>query len=128
MKKVLRVLSGLVGVLFLANLSGWIFDPASAADGLGMPLLDGVGRSTQIGDIGSFFLAVSGLSLVGALREKASLLCAAALLLGGAAMLRTFAWLAHGAAFTPGFIVAEVLTAGILLSTASQFSRAGSSD
>ncbi len=128
MKKVLRVLSGLVGVLFLVNLSGWIFDPASAADGLGMPLLDGVGRSTQIGDIGSFFLAVSGLSLVGALREKADPLRAAALLLGGAAALRIFAWLAHGAAFTPGFIVAEVLTAGVLLATATQFSRAESSD
>ena len=128
MKKVLRVLSGLVGVLFLANLSGWIFDPASAADGLGMPLLDGVGRSTQIGDVGAFFLAVSALSLVGALREKPDLLRAAALLLGGAAVLRIFAWMAHDAAFTAGFIVAEVLAAGVLLATASQFSRAGSSD
>ena len=128
MKKVLRVLSGLIGVLFLVNLSGWIFDPASAADGLGMPLLDGVGRSTQIGDVGALFLAVSGLSLVGALREKADLLRAAALLLGGAAALRILAWLAHGAAFTPGFIVVEALAAGVLLATASQFSRTASSD
>lgn len=127
MRKVLRVLSGLVGVLFLAQLAGWIFQPAAAAEGLGMPLLDGVGRSTQIGDIGSLFLAVSALSLVGALRENASLLCAAALLLGGAALLRTLAWAAHGAAFTASFIFVEVLAAAVLLATASRFSSAESS-
>jgi len=127
-KKMLRVLSGAVGVLFLVNFLGWIFDPASAAVGLGMPLLDGVGRSTQIGDISSFFLAISALSLVGALREKPGPLRAAALLLGGAAVLRVLAWLAHGAAFTPGFIAAEVLAASVLLVTASQFSRSGASN
>lgn len=127
MKNGLRVACGLFGLLFLANAIGWIVDPASAAEGLGMPLLEGVGRSTQIGDVGALFVASAGLILVGSLRENASLLRAAALLLGSAAVLRTIAWIAHGAAFAPVFIGAEVAASTLLLVTAQQFSSSDSS-
>ena len=50
---------------------GWITDPASAAANLGMPLLDDLGRSTQIGDFTAFFIAVAGFSLYGAWKESA---------------------------------------------------------
>ena len=42
-----RILSGLVGLLMLVTAVGWITDPASAAAGLGMPLLDGLGRTAS---------------------------------------------------------------------------------
>ena len=61
-----RILSGLVGLLMLITGLGWITDPASAAANLGMPLLDDLGRSTQIGDFTAFFIAVAGFSLYGA--------------------------------------------------------------
>jgi hypothetical protein len=128
MKNVLRAVSGLFGLLFAVTMLRWIVSPESAAEGLGMPLLEGVGRSTQIGDIGAFFVTVAALILVGVLRENATLLRIAALPLLSAAVLRTLAWLAHGAAFTAPFIAAEVLAAGILLATARQFSASGSSD
>jgi hypothetical protein len=128
MKTVLRAASGLFGLLFLVSAIRWIVDPAAAAEGLGMPLLDGVGRSTQIGDIGAFFVLAAALILAGTLRENATLLRTAGLLLASAAVLRTIAWMAHGAPLATGFIIAEVLAAAVLLGTASQFSSSGSSD
>jgi hypothetical protein len=50
-----RVIAGIIGALFLVNAAGWLVNPLSASVGLGMPLLDGVARSTQIGDIGGLF-------------------------------------------------------------------------
>ena len=33
----------------------WLVDPSGAAAGIGMPVLDGLARSSQIGDLGAFF-------------------------------------------------------------------------
>ena len=66
MKNVLRVVAGLFGILFLINGLQWIIAPASIAAQLGMPLLEGVGLSTQIGDMGSFFITVGAMTLIGA--------------------------------------------------------------
>ena len=52
MKNVLRIVAGLVGILFFLNGLQWIISPANVAESLGMPLLEGVGLSTQIGDLG----------------------------------------------------------------------------
>ena len=127
MKNVLRAVSGLFGLLFLVSAIRWIVDPAAAAEGLGMPLLDGVGRSTQIGDIGAFFVLAAALILAGTLRENATLLRTAGLLLASAAVLRTIA-MAHGAPLATAFIAVEVGVAALLVGTASQFSSSGSSD
>ena len=111
MRNFLRAACGLLGLLFLVNALGWATGPGSAAEGLGMPLLDGLGRSTQIGDIGALFVTAATLLLIGAWKERAGWLEAAAILLGSAAVMRTLAWAAHGADFAPVFIGAEVLTA-----------------
>ena len=126
MKNVLRAASGLFGLLFLVSAIRWIVDPAAAAQALGMPLLDGVGRSTQIGDIGAFFAVASALILAGALRENPTLLRVAGLLMASAAVLRVLAWLVHGAPLATAFIAAEVLAAAVLVGTASRLSSSGS--
>ena len=117
-----RILSGLVGLLMLVTAVGWMTDPASAAAGLGMPLLDGLGRSTQIGDFTSFFVAVAGFSLYGAWKESPHWVTSAAIVLLLAAVFRTLAWLMHGAAFATPQIVAEVVLAAVLLFSASRWS------
>ncbi|MEE3165636.1 MAG: hypothetical protein VX241_03680, partial [Pseudomonadota bacterium] len=65
-----RILSLLPAILFLSTAYGWITDPSEAAKGLGMPLLEGIGRSTQIGDFSAFFIGVGLFSLIGALTNK----------------------------------------------------------
>ena len=116
-----RILAGLVGLIMLVTALGWITDPASAAANLGMPLLDGIGRSTQIGDFTAFFVAVAGFSLYGAWKESPHWVRSAAIVLLLAAVFRTSSWLMHGAAFATPQIVAEVILAAALLFSASRW-------
>jgi hypothetical protein len=108
----------LIGFVFALQGLGWLVSPESAAAGLGMPLLDGLGRSTQIGDFASFFLVGGGAMLIGALAMRAELLRVAGAMLGCAALFRTLAWLLHGADFAAFFIVVEIAVAALLLTGA----------
>ncbi|HIF94235.1 MAG: hypothetical protein ABGX04_06710 [Myxococcales bacterium] len=120
----LRAIAGLIGALFLVQTAGWILDPATAAEGLGMPLLDGLARSTQIGDFTSFFLALGSMAMLGAIRSNGTWLRASAILLGGAAIMRTLAWAIHDAELATELIVIEAALAIVLLAIASRFDAA----
>jgi hypothetical protein len=120
MNKVERIVVAIPGVLFFLTALQWIFDPAAAAEALGLPLLDGLARSTEIGDLGAFFLACSGMILYGAVTAKPHWLRAPAILVGSAAFVRTLAWILHGADFAAAFIAVEVVVAGILFTVAGR--------
>ena len=119
-----RILTGLVGLLMAVITLGWLADPSSAAANLGMPLLDGLGRSTQIGDFTAFFAAIAGFSLYAAWKENAHWARAAATVLLLAALFRTTSWLMHNAVFATQQIVAEVVMGAVLLFAASRWSTA----
>ena len=112
------ILLGLVGLR-------WLIDPAGAAGELGMPLLDGLGRSTQIGDLTSFFITSSVLIFLGVFTGKREWLYAPAVLLGLTAIFRILAWAVHGAAFATAAIAVEVVSTAILLFAASRIKPAG---
>tara|TARA_B110000438_G_scaffold228711_1_gene223332 strand:- start:12 stop:404 length:393 start_codon:yes stop_codon:yes gene_type:complete len=112
--KILRVVTVLPGILFVVIGVGWIIDPASAAAGVGMPLLEGVGRSTQIGDLGSFFLAMGLLILVGVTTLERVWFYPPMMLLGLAAIFRIVAWLVHGAALAGSMIAVEIIVTALL--------------
>ena len=115
MRSPLRIVTTVVGVFFALQGLLWIVDPARAAAGLGMPLLDGLARSTQIGDLASFFLTGGVTILVGARPGRARLLLVPAGMLGAAAVVRALAWALHGAEFAAAFIAIEVVVAALLL-------------
>jgi hypothetical protein len=119
---VLRVVVSLVGVLFVVQGIGWIADPAGAAEGLGMPLLDGLARSTQIGDFTGFFAGLGSMILLGAWRRDPVWLQAGGLLLGGAAAGRILAWGLHSADFATQFIAVEVVFAALLFFASTRIS------
>lgn len=119
----LRLAAGIIGAFYLIQGINWITRPAAAAEALGMPLLDGLARSTQIGDMASFFFALGTMSLLGGVRSNPLWLHAAALLVGGSAVMRTLAWLFHDAAFAGVFIGVEIVSAGALVLVASRFGR-----
>lgn len=121
----LRVVAGIIGAFYFLQGINWIANPAGAAEALGMPLLDGLGRSTQVGDMASFFLTIGTMGLLGATRSNPLWLQGWAMLLGGAAVMRTLVWLLHDAAFAGVFIGVEVVSAGALLFVASRFVAAG---
>jgi hypothetical protein len=110
----LRILTLLVGAFFAVQGVGWLANPSGAAQGLAMPLLDGLGRSTQVGDFAAFFLAIGATTLFGARAGHAKLLLVPAGILGAAAAGRSIAWAAHGADFATVFISVEVAAAAFL--------------
>jgi hypothetical protein len=114
MHRPLRITIVILGAVFALQGLGWLLAPVSAAEGLGMPLLDGLGRSTQIGDFASFFLTAGATILIGSRPGRARVLYFPAALIGGAAITRTIAWLAHGADFAATFIAVEIVTEVLL--------------
>ena len=108
MKNVLRIVAGLVGILFFLNGLQWIISPANVAESLGMPLLEGVGLSTQIGDLGSFFITVGAMTFIGAITTIRHWFYAPSMLLLVAALYRTLSTLLYDAPFVMSAIVVEV--------------------
>ena len=124
MDKVIRIVTALPGILFVVMGLRWLVDPAGAAAAGGLVLSDGVARSTQIGDLGSFFLCIGVMILLGVATQQRVWLYCASLLVGVTAVFRVVAWVAHDAALTTQFIVVEVVITALLLYAASRFSNA----
>jgi len=120
-----RIAAGFIGAFYLIQGIQWIADPASSAEALGMPLLDGLGRSTQIGDMASFFLSLGTMCLLGAIRSSSLWVYGGAMLLGWAAIVRTLAWSFHDASFAGVFIGVELVSAGLLIFIGTRFDAAG---
>ncbi|WP_295875086.1 DUF4345 family protein [uncultured Zhongshania sp.] len=115
MLKLLRIIVALPAILFLIIGLQWAVDPAAAAESLGMPLLDGLGRSSQMADTGALFIAMGLMILSGLLTGTKTWFYAPALMLFLAAALRLIAWLIHGAAFAPDLIAVEIVVGSLLL-------------
>ena len=115
-----RILAGVLGGFFFVQGLNWLANPSAAAEALGMPLLDGMGRSTQIGDISCFFLCLGGFGIYGAYRSQAHWVRAAGILVGLAALTRTLAWAIHDAPWATSFIMVELVTGGLFLFAASR--------
>lgn len=115
MNKVLSVIVALLGVLFVVIGLRWLIDPLAAGGQLGMPLLEGIGRSTQIGDLSAFFLTVGASLLFAVITAKRTWYYPAIMLLGFAAVGRVLAWSFHDAALAIDLIAPEVIIACFLL-------------
>ena len=120
MKNVLRIVVGLIGILFFLNGLQWIISPANVAESLGLPLLEGVGLSTQIGDLGSFFITVGAMTLIGAITTTRHWFYAPSMLLLVAALYRTLSTLLYGAPFVMSAIVVEVVVGLFLIFVSSK--------
>lgn len=105
----IRVAAALPGLLLLMNAVGLVIAPKGVVTSLGMTYLDGLGRSSQVGDTGAFF-ACGGLFIVfGALRARPHWIMAGAYLYLAAAIYRVLATVLHGAEFAATFITIEVV-------------------
>ena len=118
--RIITVLSGLG--LFLIGVIWWL-QPATAAEVLGASLLDGTGRSTQIGDSGAFFIGAGGLLALGAIRNHAALVISGGLLVGLVIPGRVLSAATHGGAWTPDEIAGECIVLIVALLTAAAIHR-----
>ena len=110
-----RILSGLIGALMLLNCLWWILDPATAAEGLAMPLLVGLESNSQIGDFTSFFFTAGLFACSGAYRAEHIWLYPTISLIGSAAFFRSYAVVAHGSEPLVSTIVFEIVMSAILI-------------
>lgn len=120
MNKVLRVVVVLPGILFMVTGLRFAIDPATAVAQFGMPLLDGAGRSTQLGDMTAFFLSLGIFILAGSITQKRSWFYPPVILIGLAAIFRVLAWLLHDAALSMNQIGPEIIITCLLLFAASR--------
>ena len=107
--KIIRVIAAIPGLLMLQGGVSFLFRPEQQVASLGMELLDGVGRSTQLGDLAAFFIGSAIFIFMGAALSKGRWLYAGAMLIGGAALMRILAALVAGAEMATTFIVAELV-------------------
>jgi hypothetical protein len=123
LKTFLRVLIALPAILFVVTGLRWLVDPSGGAAALGMTLLEGVGLSSQIGDVGSFFLSMGIMMLTALITANRSWFYAPALMLTLVAIFRLVAWLVHDAALAIDMIIVELVIASILLFASSRLSN-----
>ena len=115
----LRLLTVLSGLGLLVFGLGWWVHPGPAAEVLGATLLEGTGRTAQIGDTGAFFVGAGSMLAWGAIRGQPILLSAGGLLVGLVVPGRVASAIYHGGAWTPDEIVAECAITLLAVTTAS---------
>ena len=118
MMNLLRALTALSGLGLLLIGLGWWIRPAAAAEMLGASLLEGTGRSTQIGDSGAFFIGAGALLAWGAIRKSATLTLVGGILVALVIPGRVLSATTHGGAWTPDEIAGECIILILSLATA----------
>ena len=114
----LRALTALSGLGLLLIGLGWWIHPAAAAEILGASLLEGTGRSTQIGDSGAFFIGAGALLAWGAIRKSATLTLVGGILVALVIPGRVLSATTHCGAWTPDEIAGECIILILSLATA----------
>ena len=125
MLTLLRTLTGLAGLGALIMGAMWWYQPETAAGLLGASLLDGTGRSAQIGDSGAFFMGVGVLLLWGAVRQRSVFILIGGCLVGLVAPGRILSATLHGGAVTTPEVVVECVILLIAVMTWSAINRRG---
>jgi hypothetical protein len=125
MLTLLRTLTGLAGLGALIIGAMWWYQPETAAGLLGASLLDGTGRSAQIGDSGAFFMGVGVLLLWGAVRQRSVFILIGGCLVGLVAPGRILSATLHGGAVTTPEVVVECVILLITVMTWSAINRRG---
>tara|TARA_B110000483_G_scaffold22728_1_gene26283 strand:+ start:1595 stop:1969 length:375 start_codon:yes stop_codon:yes gene_type:complete len=102
-------------ILFVVTGIRWLVAPAEVAPSFGLTLSEGIGLSSQVGDLASFFITLGSCMLIALITELRSWYYPPMMLLAIAAIGRTIAWLLHDATLAVSQIMIEVTVALILL-------------
>ena len=123
MNKFLVVLNAINGVLFIAIGLLWVISPYEAGANFGiLEISEGLGRSSLIGDVGSYFFCIGLMMILAAYTLRSIWFYAPAMLLGVTALFRMISWAAHDATFATQFIIIEILLITLLLVTSKRMS------
>ena len=115
MNNLIKILVVAPAILFISIGVRWLVAPAGVAPEFGLELGQGIGLSSQIGDMSAFFLTAGICSLIAVISANRTWYYPPMMLLGLTAIGRIVAWLVHGAAFATTSIAIEVIVCVILL-------------
>ena len=114
MRRLFSLVISLLAAVFIVMGVRWLIAPDGIAPEFGLILGDGLGLSSQIGDMSGYFLFLGISILLGVVTGHRPWFYAAAILLSLTAVGRTVAWLVHDAALA-SHIRSEVLIAMLLI-------------
>ena len=121
MNRLLVVLNTINGVIFIILGLLWVISPYEAGANFGiLEIPEGLGRSSLIGDVGSYFFCIGVMMILAVYTLRSIWFYAPAMLLGFTALFRVISWLAHDATFATQFIIIEILLIILLLVTSKR--------
>jgi len=110
-------------ILFVVMGVRWLVAPAGIAPDFGLALADGIGQSSQVGNMAGFFLTLGSCMLMALITERRSWFYPPMMLLAITALGRMVAWLLHDATLAVSQIMIEVIVAIILLLASRRVSQ-----
>ncbi len=123
MTRVLQVLVFIPGLLFIINGLRFAVAPEPMLASLHMEMLNGLGRNSQIGDGGAFFLSMGLMILLGLVTTRKIWFQAVGMMLALTAMFRILSWLFHGAVLAPDLTIIEIVFAALMLVASSKLAK-----
>jgi hypothetical protein len=114
MSLITKFLSSIPAVVFLIIGVFWVLQPGIMAENFGMVLSSGLGLSSQIGDLGSYFVSSALMIFYGIYTNNTHWFYPPILIMLLTALFRTFSTYLHDAPFAADMIGSEILFSGIL--------------
>ena len=118
MLNLMRLLICLISLPILVLGVGWWINPEQAAQLVGTSIIEGTGKSAQIGDSGALFLGIGSMLLWGAVKSNPHLIWSGACLIGLVIPGRVVSAIFHGGIWTPTELTAETIICFLAIITA----------
>lgn len=114
MSFITKFLSSIPAVVFLIIGVFWVLQPGIMAENFGMVLSSDLGLSSQIGDLGSYFVSSALMIFYGIYTNNTHWFYPPILIMLLTALFRTLSTFLHDAPFAANMIGSEILFSGIL--------------
>ena len=109
--KIAYTLSGILGVVLAIIALRWILSPEDSANSLGMVLLDGAGRNTQIRDFTALFASTSIFCFISITTRQYQWIFSSGIVFLLIALISVLASQLHDAPLTYSSLIAEIIFA-----------------
>ena len=116
--KIAYTLSGVLGVVLAIIALRWILSPEDSANSLGMVLLDGAGRNTQIRDFTALFASTSIFCFISITTRQYQWIFSSGIVFSLIALISVLASQLHDAPLTYSSLIAEIIFAVMAFTSA----------
>ena len=116
--KIAYTLSGILGVVLAIIALRWILSPEDSANALGMVLLDGAGKNTQIRDFTALFASTSIFCFLSITTRQYQWIFSSGIVFSLIALISVLASQLHEAPLTYSSLIAEIIFAVMAFTSA----------